>query len=311
LRLAWHGGALSPMSRSPETAVDDPFVPKSIRVCSADGAAAELGLIVPASAKHGVFWLPALGVSAHHYQKFAMELAEAGIASARHEWRGTGSSAIRASRSCDWGYRELLELDMPAGIAAAQAACPGVRWVIAGHSLGGQLACLFAALNPGTVDGVAFVASGIPYWRTFGGTSGYLLRMVPLLIPAAMALWGYYPGKRLGFAGNEARRLMRDWARTVRHGQYANHAHGLDYESALATFTSPLLGVRLTGDRLGPEASFDGLLDKMRKATIERVVLSAADFPSGTANHFSWMKEPAPVVAAMVRWLQAIETSKS
>ena len=68
-----------------------------------------------------LLWLPALGVAARHYLPFAEALAARGVAVYLHEWRGNGSSSLRPSHTQDWGYRELLELDLPASIATLPA----------------------------------------------------------------------------------------------------------------------------------------------------------------------------------------------
>ena len=282
---------------------------KKIRVRGADGAETDLGVICPSNARLGVLWLPALGVSARHYEAFAMALAEQGVATALHEWRGAGSSDRRASRDCDWGYDELLTVDIPASLAAAREVDPNLRWIVAGHSLGGQLAALFAALNPASIDGFAVVASGSPNWRTFRGRMRWILRAVPWIIPFVTSVYGYYPGKRLGFAGREARTLMHDWARTSRNGCYPNTQAGADSEHALAQFAKPVLGIRLSEDALCPAASFEWLLGKFPCASIEREFLTCEDFASGVANHFSWLKDPQPVAASLAAWLRRLVSS--
>lgn len=277
-----------------------------IRVRAGDGAEADLGICCPPITRIGVLWLPALGVSARHYEAFAIALAKQGVATALHEWRGAGSSDRRASRDCDWGYHELLAEDIPASLAAARAASPHLRWVVAGHSLGGQLAALYAALNPASVEGFAFAASGSPYWRMYHGRMRWILRAVQWIVPLVTAIWGYYPGKRLGFAGREARTLMRDWARTSRKGCYENTRGGPDAERALAKFAKPILGIRLSEDSLCPEDSFEWLLGKFHGAPIERGFLQAGDFSSGVANHFSWLKDPQPVARNLAAWLRRL-----
>lgn len=278
-------------------------VPGSLRVHSIDGAEADLAITCPHDARFGVLWLPALGVSARNYRLWASTLAEMGVATALHEWRGTGTSDRRASRQQDWGYRQLLEFDIPASLAAARQACPRLRWIVAGHSIGGQFAGMFAAINPQAVDGVVLVASGSPYWRTFPAMQRPLLRLLPLAVRMVVALAGYYPGKRLGFAGQEARTLMREWARSSQ-GCYADYIKGIDTEQHMASFEAPLLCVQLSEDRLCPRESADWLLGKFPRASISRVDLKPPDFQAHAASHFSWLKEPAPVAQRVKDWIE-------
>jgi len=275
-----------------------------VPVESADSAAAELILVAPPAPRVGLLWLPALGVPARNYRLFADALAAHGVVVALHEWRGTGSSALRASREHDWGYRELLELDLPASMAAARAHGPDLPWLLAGHSLGGQIASLFAAANADTVHGVFHVASGAPYWRTFPSRQRWLVRTMFAIMPMLVSLLGRYPGRRFGFAGNEARTVMRDWARTGRTGVYRIPGSSVDFESAMQASTFPLLGLRMRDDRLCPRDSFDSLLGRFSGAPVERITFAAEDFTGGEATHFSWMSEPAAVAAAVSAWVQ-------
>lgn len=281
-----------------------------IRVKAADDAEADLAVTRPPRATCGVLWLPAMGVSARHYELFASALAEQGIASAVHEWRGVGSSALRASRSCDWGYHELLHLDIPASLAAARQCDARIDWIVGGHSLGGQVAALFAALNSQRISGLALVATGSPWWQLFPGRMRLALRAMPWIVGAVTSLTGYYPGKRLGFAGRESCGVMRDWARTTREGCYAVYGSGVDPEQALARFAKPVLGVHLSEDTFCPDASLQWLLQKFPDAPVDRVNLHAADFPSATADHFSWLKDPSPVVKAMAKWMHSRAASE-
>ena len=85
---------------------------------SADGHDAVLVARIPQRPRAAVLWLPALGVAARHYLPLAEALAQRGVATFLHEWRGHGSSSLRAGRGTDWGYRELLALDLAASEAA-------------------------------------------------------------------------------------------------------------------------------------------------------------------------------------------------
>ncbi|MET0330040.1 MAG: alpha/beta fold hydrolase [Dyella sp.] len=244
---------------------------------------------------------------ARHYLPLAQALAALGISTALHEWRGIGSSDRRASRRCNWGYREVLEWDIPAALASLRAHAGMVpRW-IGGHSLGGQLACLYTSQHPAEFAGLALVASGSPYWRRFA--HGWTIGVGYALAPALASLLGHFPGRRLGFGGNEAQRLITDWERSGRHGVYAARGMRTDFEHALAKLDCPVLGIRLRDDWLAPAASLDWLLSKMPRSPAMRVVLANDALEGQRADHFGWMKAPAAVAAQIAAHCQRRTTN--
>jgi len=282
-----------------ESNPDDAGATRIARVTAADGATSELLLVGDPAPRCWLYWLPAMGVPAKHYLPFAQALAARGIAVALHEWRGIGSSDRRADRRQDWGYRALLAEDLPAGLAAARAAWPGAPGLAGGHSLGGQLACVHAGLHPAEVAGLVLVASGAPYWRMF--RLGWLIGAAYGVAPLLAGLFGHFPGRRIGFGGNEARAVIRDWARSGRSGRYAAAGMG-GLEEGMAAFAGPVLALRLRDDWLGPPASLEWLLGKLRSAQITRQVITPHDL-GGPADHFGWMKTPQPVAARIADWL--------
>jgi len=276
--------------------------PTVLPLAMADGARAELLCVAPdGEPRAAVYWLPAMGVPAKHYLPLAAALAARGVAVALHEWRGIGSSSLRAGRRSDWGYRELLEIDLPAGFAAMRARWPQARPWLGGHSLGGQLACLYAALHPDEMTGLALVASGAPYWRCF--RRGAVIGLAYALAPVLAALLGHLPGRRIGFGGNEAHGVVADWARSGRTGRYAAAAMDTDFEQRLAELDRPVLALRLRDDWLGPAASLDWLLGKMPHALRRHAQITPDDLVGQPADHFGWMKTPAAIAARIVDWI--------
>ncbi|WP_414649226.1 alpha/beta fold hydrolase [Dyella sp.] len=274
--------------------------PEIVPVVAADGARFEMMLVQPpAGAQRVVHWLPAMGVPARHYLPLAQALAGQGVAMAIHEWRGIGSSDRRAGRRTDWGYRELLECDLPASVAALRARVGEARHEMGGHSLGGQLAFLYAALHPDQVDALLLVASGSPYWRRF--RHGWLIRQAYTLAPLLARLRGHLPGRRLGFAGNEARGVITDWSRTGRTGRYAARGIG-DLDAALARLRKPVLAMRLRDDWLAPASSQAWLLDKLPASPACRLEFGREALAGEPAGHFAWMRAPAAIADAIARW---------
>jgi predicted alpha/beta hydrolase len=286
----------------------DTLEPDVLPLETADGARAELLCVAPAGVpREAVYWLPAMGVPAKHYLPLAAALAARGVAVALHEWRGIGSSSLRAGRRSNWGYRELLDVDLPAGLAAMRAHWPQARSRLGGHSLGGQLACLYASLHPADMAGLVLVASGAPYWRRF--RHGALIGLAYVLAPALAGWLGHLPGRRIGFGGNEARGVTADWARSGRRGRYAAAGMTVDFEQRLAALELPLLALRLRDDWLGPAASLDWLLGKMPHALRRHELVTPADLGDQPADHFGWMKAPDAVATRIADWIATCDTA--
>jgi predicted alpha/beta hydrolase len=292
-------------SASPLSIAQLSHEPIVIPITALDGARFELLCVQPAGEwRQLLYWLPAMGVPAKHYLPMAEALAARGIAMVVHEWRGIGSSDRRASRRSNWGYRELLLDDLPPAIAAVQSRWPDKIRLIGGHSLGGQVASLYAALHSVDYAGIVLVASGAPYWRAY--PRSLLIKIGCMLAPLAANLRGYLPGRRIGFAGNEARGLTADWARSARSGRYSATGMSQNLDELLAAVRLPIFALRLRDDWLVPKASLEWLLGKMPQSSHRAGVLTPDDLHGQPADHFSWMKAPAPIVERLADWMDSL-----
>ncbi len=260
-----------------------------------DGHRWTLASVVPPTPRTRLLWLPALGVAARHYLPLAHALASHGVAVHLHEWRGNGSSSLRATRDRDWGYAELLTGDLPASLHALPDDLP--LW-LGGHSLGGQLACCLAGAHPHRVSGLALVATGTPHWRSFPAPLRWLLPLAYRLLPWLARRQGVLQGRRLGFGGTEARGLIADWAAVGRSGHYAAAGTSWDLEAGMAALAVPVQAVVLADDWLGPLSSLRGLLAHLPHAHAEIQHLDRARLQV-RADHFSWMRSPDAVAATL------------
>lgn len=267
-----------------------------------DGHRWSLHAWIPDAPSASLLWLPALGVSARHYQALAEILATQQIAVFVHEWRGHGSSNRRAGRRSDWNYRQLLQTDLPASASAVDDHLPSLPRIIGGHSLGGQLACCSLALAPGSAHALWLIASGSPYWRAFPARQRYWLPLAYRLLPWLAGAFGALPGRQIGFGGNEARGVIRNWAASGLSGRYALPSQGHDLETQLSHVRVPINAVLMRDDWLAPRGSLQFLLDKLgtppdqvRTQLLDQAVLGT------DADHFQWMRRPRAVAAALVQ----------
>ncbi|RXK66338.1 alpha/beta fold hydrolase [Stenotrophomonas sp. MA5] len=270
---------------------------RTLAVECGDGHRFEVMACVPEQPLARLLWLPALGVAARHYLPLAQALAAKGIAVYLHEWRGNGSSSLRPSRTQDWGYREVLEQDLPASqalLANADAGEGALPWIIGGHSLGGQLACVHAGRQPQHFECLWLAASGTPFWRTFPPPRGWLLPLVYRFLPWIARRQGVLHGRRLGFGGTEARGLIADWSRVGLSNHYAAAGMTEDLDAQMARVHGSAQAVVMEHDWLAPTGSMQALLDKLPNVASHLHVLSDGEL--GTrADHFAWMKAPQAV----------------
>lgn len=287
---------------NPADAAD--VIDRTLTVETSDGHRAGLAVRAPTAARAGLLFVPALGVPARKYAAFAQALAARGVAVALHELRGNGTSSVRAGRASDWGYLELLR-DLVASRTRLAEEFPRVRWSVGGHSLGAQLAALELALRPSAYEALVVIASGQPWWRGFPALERPFVLAVFGIFRALAALCGYFPGDRVGFGAREARTVIREWSRSGFSGRYVLEGLDVDLEAALARIERPVLAFHLRDDRFAPRRSLELLLAKMPRAQVRLQPLVPADFESGRANHFSWLREPGPVADRIVAGVES------
>ena len=276
---------------------------ETLKVTAADGHAFDLTLY-PAAANAPLLLIgPAMGTPARVYAPLAEAFATQGLNAAVIELRGIGSSSLRARRGIDYGYRDLVEKDWTAALAALRTRFAGSPLFLFGHSLGGQVSVLHAATRPADVAGAVIVACGSVYYRSWAGAKALGILAFTQFAGALGGVLGYFPGKRVGFGGTEAKTLMQDWARFARTGRLDMAGHGTDYETALAQLQRPVLGLSFEHDSFAPHQSQKNLLDKLRQAQVTHYPLSELD-AGMRLDHYNWIKKSGPVVSRVTQWIK-------
>ncbi|MCW8879417.1 MAG: alpha/beta fold hydrolase [Kangiellaceae bacterium] len=245
-----------------------------------------------------------MGVPARKYLPLAEELNRKGFASALFEWRGIETSNVRASRKQNFGYNEILSHDLPEAIKQVRQIYPDNPIYILGHSLGGQLGLLFMCQMPDEFEGLVGVATGTPYFKGWSFPNN-----IGIFVFSKLARWisagvGHFPGRKLRFAGREARQLIKDWSKTVSSGEYQVEGNSYQFEEICHQLHKQALMITVDDDILAPQQSAKNLGSKLSSSEVSYAHLMAADFESGITGHFNWMKEPQSVVQQISDWLK-------
>ena len=250
--------------------------------------------------------LPAMGVAASFYTPFAEALARAtaGVA-VLADLRGQGEGAALARRGARFGYREIVAQDIPSLVAAIAAQFPGRSIYLVGHSLGGQLGSLAAVHAAPDLAGLILVASGTAHYRAWPRALRLRAGLTVQAVRAVAALLPWYPGRLLGFGGDQPRRLMADWSYNACTGRYRLAGSNIDYEEALHDLALPVLSVEIRADPVAPTGATNELLAKLASCAIARRQIDGVTADPPWRHHFSWARRPDAVVAEIVAWVGA------
>ncbi len=259
--------------------------------------------VTPASPRGIALLLPAMGVAAGYYAKFAESLAERGMAAAVLERRGQGEHETKPAPGVDFGYQQLLG-DLDVALHSLRNEYPRLPVILLGHSIGGHLAMLQLALKPQSVDAVSLIATATPHHAPYQGAARWKVRLGTRMIRAVSSVLGYYPGHRIGFGGLQPKTLMREWTDMARSGRYTLEGSALDIEAALKDVSIPTLALVIDGDEVAPPRACEPIADKLPKDQVDWVVLGVPRMSARACHHQRWAREPEPVVEEIVAFIE-------
>jgi predicted alpha/beta hydrolase len=257
-----------------------------------------------------IMCMPAMGVWASYYEPLARVLTLSGRNVITADLRGNGESQIRPRRSCDFGYYEMVHYDWPAVVAETKRLFPRSPKVILGHSLGGQLSTLYMSTRPGEIDGLILVACPSVHYRGWPFTYGVRLILMTQTFRLISEILGYFPGKRVGFAGTEAKTHIKDWAHTTLTGRYEPKNAKQNYEELLPSLDAPILAISFTDDPLAQKEAVQRLLSKFPRAQIIHWHLAPQEIGLDSLGHVAWVKKSEPLVEKMSGWLKQVIISR-
>jgi len=147
-------------------------------------------------------------------------------------------------------------------------------------------------------QGLWLVASGSPYWRAFPAPNRLWLPLAYRFLPWLARWRGALPGRLIGFGGNEARGVIRDWARSGLSGIYRAEGIAADMEAGMSRLRLQVRALVMADDWLGPVASLRFLLSKLPESQAEIDIVDASAL-AARADHFAWMKTPDVLAARL------------
>lgn len=251
-----------------------------------------------------VVFLTALGVGSRYYKNFLNGLANKGINIVAVDIRGVGSSTVKASKHVNFGYKDILDIDLPRISSEINKIFPKAKRYWAGHSIGAQFCLLYASKN-NDIDGVISIAGGSNYWQTMPSYKRIQRIFNIYLVQIITKVMGYFPGNILKFGGLQGKNLMLDWCFEGINGFYRIVGCDFDYKKSLEMMQIPTLFVSLDGDTYVPIASSMHMVDKLTNSNKEIVLLNAGDCDVKKVDHFKWARSGDCIADVVNKWIIA------
>lgn len=262
------------------------------KITHQDGATNTLSVFHANADVHAVYLiLPAMGVRASYYHQFASNMASAGVSVATMDWRGNDMSSERPSRTSDWGYMQLMD-DTFDACKFLQMRLGFARIFFLGHSMGGQVGHLFAARHPALISGVVAVASSDPYCMKWPWWQVPVIYAMTFVVYPFSKLFGYFPGRQIGFARKEAMTVMRDWAYAMRTGYFDPQGDDEEYREVKRAYKGAIRSLAIEDDFLAPKRAIDFTLAKFPKAKVSFDYLPKRAADGTVLTHFNWVRYP-------------------
>lgn len=191
----------------------------------------------------------AMGVSQQFYQPFAKWLTSHGFSVLTFDCSGMGESKSKHLREYQCNILDWASEDYSAALKFVLDTDADLPTYWLGHSLGGQVFPLVDNIEH--VSKVITVSSGTGYWKH---NAPALRKKAPLfwyvIVPIAISLYGYFPGKKIGIVGDLPKSVMYQWRRWCLHPDYCVGVESADIRSKFQQLKVPLVSISFSDDEM-------------------------------------------------------------
>lgn len=243
----------------------------------------------------------ATGVKAAYYARYARFLAQHGYLVLSWDYRGIGASRpaflrhLKASKF-DWGSKDFEGVLQWAGNNF-----PDSEIHVIAHSIGGVMPGY--AASAWRIDRLLLVGAQFAWWRDYAPAArARMFWKWHVAMPLLTALFGYFPGHRLGWLEDLPAGVAREWAR---------RSSRLEHPQAERVRHFPLLGCAtlaytISDDPFGTPAAVTRLLAYYRNSARTLVSLTPAELHLQEIGHFSFFHDRlrATLWPETLQWLQ-------
>ncbi len=239
--------------------------------------------------KGAVLIVPAMGTQQKYYADFATWLASQGYVCATFDYFGMGASQRGDLADLDISITDWAQYDCSAMIDAIKEEAPDQTLYWLGHSLGGQI--LGITPNHTDVNQIITIAAG----------SGYWLENAPALkwrawwlwffvVPVALKIYGYFPGKRLRKVGDLPGGVMRQWRKWCLNKHYLFGVENKEVKEKYEAIETSITSISFTDDELMSKKNIESLHGFYSSSNKKMIRITPKSIGVERIGHFGFFK---------------------
>jgi len=238
---------------------------------------------------------PATSVQSRYYSRFADFLYAQGFNVVTYDYRGIGGSRPENMRGfeaswLDWGSKDFE------GVLQFVGTCfKGHSVLVAAHSVGGFLVGM--APSNHIIQRIFTMGSQFAYWRDYARHKRLAMYLRwHIVMPTLTAIFGYFPGKRLGWLEDTPRGVVRDWISPeprfenfYKSGPQAlTDAERQQLVDCFAKVTAPTLALSIADDEFGTIPAIHRLLEYYKNSPSTHLRIEPGALGQKAIGHFAF-----------------------
>lgn len=273
--------------------------PQTVAIAARDGYRLQGLLWQHATSDHPVRPLvvinPATSVHSRYYARFAAFLYSHGFNVVTYDYRGIGGSRPRTLRGFNASWMDWGTQDFEGVLRFVAEGFPGQPVQVVAHSVGGFLIGL--AESNHLISRVFTMGAQFAHWQDYARERRLsMLWKWHVVMPTLAAVFGYFPGKRLGWMEDTPRGVVHDW--TARHHRFEDA-----YRTGLRAMTAPerqglvdrftqmrgaILALSMTDDEFGTVPAIERLLGYFTRSEATHFRIAPAMLGLEAIGHFAF-----------------------
>lgn len=253
----------------------------------------------------------ATSVRCRHYSRFADYLFTNGFDVITYDYRGIGESRPASLKGLEASWSDWGALDFEAMLQRAQREFAQQPINVVGHSFGGCAAGLGTSGH--VIRRLVTVGAQFAYWRDYAPAHRWrMFAKWHVVMPLITMLYGYFPGKRLGWLEDTPAGVVRDWSMPTARYEKRPSGHVIHAKNSQLPFTNvtaQTLAISLSDDPYGTTPAIERLLDYFTGSTNTHLRITPEDIGEEEVGHFAFFRSAyqATLWPIALSWLQTGE----